>query len=37
MIAVCIALLITGNWVLSEMVSFTHQLFDMLPHLLGRT
>ena len=37
MIAVAIALLLTGNWTLSELVSFTHQLFDMLPHLLGRT
>jgi flagellar biosynthetic protein FliQ len=37
MIAVCIALLITGNWVLSQLVDFTHQLFGMLPHLLGRT
>jgi flagellar biosynthetic protein FliQ len=37
MIAVAIALLVTGNWVLSEMVSFTHRLFDMLPALLGRT
>ena len=37
MIAVCIALLVTGNWVLSEMISFTHQLFNMLPQLLGRT
>jgi flagellar biosynthetic protein FliQ len=37
MIAVAIALLLTGNWVLSELVSFTHQLFGMLPHLLGRT
>jgi flagellar biosynthesis protein FliQ len=37
MIAVAIALLVTGNWVLSELVSFTHQLFAMLPHLLGRT
>jgi flagellar biosynthesis protein FliQ len=36
-IAVSIALLLTGNWTLSELVSFTHQLFDMLPHLLGRT
>ena len=36
MIAVSIALLVTGNWVLSEMVSFTHTLFDMLPRLLGR-
>jgi flagellar biosynthetic protein FliQ len=37
MIAVAIALLVTGNWTLSELVSFTHQLFAMLPHLLGRT
>jgi flagellar biosynthetic protein FliQ len=36
-IAVSIALLVTGNWTLSELVSFTHSLFDMLPHLLGRT
>jgi flagellar biosynthetic protein FliQ len=36
-IAVAIALLVTGNWALSELVSFTHHLFDMLPHLLGRT
>ena len=37
MIAVAIALLVTGNWVLSEMVSFTQSLFDTLPRLLGRT
>ncbi|MGY1885489.1 MULTISPECIES: flagellar biosynthesis protein FliQ [unclassified Blastococcus] len=37
MIAVSIALLVTGNWVLSEMVSFTHALFDQLPALLDRT
>jgi flagellar biosynthetic protein FliQ len=37
MIAVAAALLITGNWVLSEMVSFTHHLYDMLPRLLGRS
>ncbi|MGY1741570.1 MULTISPECIES: flagellar biosynthesis protein FliQ [unclassified Blastococcus] len=37
MIAVSIALLVTGNWVLSEMVSFTQSLFDDLPRLLGRT
>jgi flagellar biosynthetic protein FliQ len=36
MIAVSVALLITGNWVLAQLVSFTHQLFQMLPHLLGR-
>jgi flagellar biosynthetic protein FliQ len=34
---VSIALLVTGNWALGQLVSFTHQLFDLLPHLLGRT
>ena len=37
MIAVAIALLVSGNWVLSELVSFTQSLFQMLPSLLGRT
>ena len=37
MIAVAIALLVTGNWVLSELVSFTQSLFDQLPALLDRT
>ena len=36
-IAVAIALLVTGNWVLAELVSFTEALFDSLPRLLGRT
>ena len=37
MIAVAIALLVTGNWVLSELVSFTEGLFETLPRLLDRT
>ena len=37
MIAVAIVLLVTGNWVLAELVSFTDQLFESLPRLLGRT
>jgi flagellar biosynthetic protein FliQ len=37
MIAVAIVLLITGNWVLSSLVDFTHHLFDQLPRLLDRT
>jgi flagellar biosynthetic protein FliQ len=37
MIAVSLALLVTGNWVLSELVSFTQALFDQLPALLDRT
>ena len=36
-IAVAIALVLTGNWVLSELVSFTESLFASLPALLGRT
>jgi flagellar biosynthesis protein FliQ len=36
-IAVAIALLVSGNWVLAELVSFTHSLFDQLPALLDRT
>jgi flagellar biosynthetic protein FliQ len=34
-IAVAVALLICGHWMITEMVSFTHQLFDKLPSLLG--
>jgi flagellar biosynthesis protein FliQ len=37
MIAVAIALLVTGNWVLNELVSFTEGLFETLPRLLDRT
>jgi flagellar biosynthesis protein FliQ len=37
MIAVAIALLVTGNWVLSELISFTHQLFESLPRYLGKS
>ena len=33
-IAVGAVLLISGNWMLSSAVAFTHQLFDMLPRLL---
>jgi flagellar biosynthesis protein FliQ len=34
-IAVAVALLICGHWMITEMVGFTHQLFDKLPSLLG--
>jgi flagellar biosynthesis protein FliQ len=37
MIAVGIAMLVTGNWVLQQLISFTHQLFEMLPRLLGKS
>ena len=36
MIAVAIALVVTGKWVLSELVTFTHHLFESLPRLLGK-
>ena len=37
MIAVAVALLVTGNWVLNQLISFTNHLFDMLPRLLGKS
>lgn len=30
-----VVLLVSGNWMLSEAMSFTRQLFTMLPRLLG--
>ncbi|MFD1214373.1 flagellar biosynthesis protein FliQ [Arthrobacter sp. GCM10027362] len=34
-IAVALALLVCGHWMITEMVSFTHQLFEKIPGLLG--
>ena len=34
-VGVGIALLLSGNWMLHEMITFTTQLFDSLPKLLG--
>jgi flagellar biosynthetic protein FliQ len=33
--AVGMALLICGHWMISEIVGFTHRLFDTIPSLLG--
>ncbi|MCO5312264.1 MAG: flagellar biosynthetic protein FliQ [Microthrixaceae bacterium] len=33
--AIGIVLIITGNWMLSEAITFTHALFDMIPSLLN--
>lgn len=30
-----VVLLISGNWMLSEAVAFTRELFDMVPRMLG--
>ncbi|MET0162257.1 MAG: flagellar biosynthesis protein FliQ [Microbacteriaceae bacterium] len=35
MVAVSAALVIAGNWMITEMVSFTTQLFERIPGLLG--
>jgi flagellar biosynthetic protein FliQ len=35
MIGVGVAMLLCGNWMLAELVSFTRELFDRLPGLLG--
>lgn len=34
-IAAAVALLVCGHWMIAEMVSFTQQLFDRIPVLLG--
>ena len=34
-VAVGIALLVSGHWMISEIVQFTHSLFDRIPGLLG--
>jgi flagellar biosynthetic protein FliQ len=33
--AVGLVLLVTGHWMISEMVSFSHAMFDMIPKLIG--
>jgi flagellar biosynthetic protein FliQ len=35
MIGVGVSLLVSGNWMLDTMVTFTQQLFAQLPQLLG--
>jgi flagellar biosynthetic protein FliQ len=34
-IAVAVALLVCGHWMIAELVSFTQALFDRIPALLG--
>ena len=34
-IAVCFALIVSGQWMISELVAFTHGLFEKIPTLLS--
>ena len=34
-IAVSVALLVAGHWMISESVAFTHEMFERIPSLLG--
>jgi flagellar biosynthetic protein FliQ len=34
-VAVSIALLVCGHWMIAESVAFTHQMFEKIPGLLG--
>lgn len=34
-VAVAVVLLLCGHWMISEMVDFTHALFEKIPGLLG--
>jgi flagellar biosynthesis protein FliQ len=36
MVGVALAVLLSGNWMLGQIVAFTHELFQQLPSLLGR-
>jgi flagellar biosynthetic protein FliQ len=31
---VAVVIVFTGHWMLSQLIGFTHQLFDMIPQLL---
>jgi flagellar biosynthetic protein FliQ len=33
--AVGLVLLISGHWMITEMIAFTHAMFDMIPALIG--
>lgn len=33
--AVAVALVVCGHWMISEIVAFTHDLFDRIPALVG--
>lgn len=34
-IAAAVALLVCGHWMIAELMTFTHQLFERIPALLG--
>lgn len=34
-LTLAVVLLISGNWMLAEMITFTRSLFEMLPRMLG--
>jgi len=34
-VAVAIALLVSGHWMIAESISFTQQMFEKIPSLLG--
>ncbi len=34
-LAVAVALLVAGHWMISETVAFTHEMFERIPSLLG--
>ena len=33
--AVGLVLLVTGHWMITEMIAFTHAMFEMIPKLIG--
>jgi flagellar biosynthetic protein FliQ len=37
LIAVSVVLLVSGHWMLNQVVGFTNELFAMIPHLLANS
>jgi flagellar biosynthetic protein FliQ len=35
LVGVALVIVVSGNWMLNEMITFTHRLFDMLPSLIS--
>ncbi len=35
LIGIALVIVLAGNWMLAQMTGFTHNLFDMVPRLIG--
>ncbi len=35
LVGIALVIVLAGNWMLAQITGFTHNLFDMVPHLIG--